>query len=32
MGYNSNFQSLLIYHGLGTGKTATAIAVYNALF
>lgn len=30
--YNSPFRDLLIYHGLGSGKTATAINIYNALY
>lgn len=31
LSYDSNFHSLLIYHGLGSGKTCTAINVYNIL-
>lgn len=30
--YNSPFNSILLYHGVGSGKTATAIEVYNNLF
>jgi len=30
--YRSNFKDILIYHGLGSGKTATAINVYNVLY
>jgi hypothetical protein len=30
--YKSSFKDLLIYHGLGSGKTVTAINVYNILF
>jgi len=30
--YKSNFKDMLIYHGLGSGKTATAINVYNVLY
>jgi len=30
--YNSPFYSLLLYHGLGSGKTATMINVYMNLF
>jgi hypothetical protein len=30
--YRSNFKDMLIYHGLGSGKTATAINVYNVLY
>lgn len=32
LGYNSLYQSILVYHGLGSGKTVTGIGVYNALF
>ena len=30
--YRSPFRDILIYHGLGSGKTATAINVYNMLY
>lgn len=30
--YRSPFKDILIYHGLGSGKTATAINVYNVLY
>ena len=30
--YKSSFKDLLIYHGLGSGKTVTAINIYNILF
>lgn len=30
--YNSIYKSILLYHGVGTGKTATAINIYNMLF
>jgi superfamily II DNA or RNA helicase len=30
--YNSPYTDLLIYHGLGSGKTATAINIYNMLY
>ena len=30
--YNSPYRNMLIYHGLGSGKTATAINIYNMLF
>lgn len=30
--FNSIHRSMLVYHGLGSGKTATAINVYNALY
>jgi len=30
--YRSTNKSILLYHGLGSGKTATAINVYNALY
>jgi len=30
--YRSNYRDALIYHGLGSGKTATAINVYNVLY
>lgn len=32
MDYNSPFNSILLYHGMGSGKTATAINVYNNLY
>lgn len=30
--YNSPYRDILIYHGLGSGKTANAINVYNTLY
>jgi superfamily II DNA or RNA helicase len=30
--YKCSFRDLLIYHGLGSGKTVTAINIYNILF
>jgi len=30
--YKSPYREMLIYHGLGSGKTATAINIYNMLF
>lgn len=30
--YNSPFKDILIYHGLGAGKTVSAINIYNVLF
>ncbi len=30
--YNSQFNSILLYHGVGSGKTATTIEVYNNLY
>ena len=30
--YNSPFHDILIYHGLGSGKTATGINIYNILY
>jgi len=30
--YRSPFKDLLLYHGLGSGKTVTAINVYNVLY
>lgn len=30
--YNSPYNSILLYHGVGSGKTATAIEVYNNLY
>ena len=32
LNFNSPYQSILIYHGLGVGKTATSILTYNELF
>ena len=32
MDYNSPYNSILLYHGMGSGKTATAINVYNNLY
>ena len=32
MKFNSPFRGVLIYHGLGVGKTATSIYVYNELY
>jgi hypothetical protein len=32
MDYRSPYKSIMLYHGLGSGKTATAIATYNALY
>src|SRR5689334_2768679 len=32
LSYNSPYRDILIYHGLGSGKTGTAINVYNALY
>jgi superfamily II DNA or RNA helicase len=32
MDYRSPYKSVMLYHGLGSGKTATAIATYNALY
>lgn len=32
MSYNSPYKDILLYHGLGSGKTATAINIYNALY
>ena len=32
LNYRSPFRDLLIYHGLGSGKTVTAINVYNVLY
>lgn len=32
MDYKSPYRDMLIYHGLGSGKTATAINVYNMLY
>lgn len=30
--FRSPYQDILIYHGLGSGKTASAINIYNALY
>jgi superfamily II DNA or RNA helicase len=30
--YTSPFKDILIYHGLGSGKTATSINIYNVLY
>jgi len=30
--YNGPYHNILIYHGVGTGKTATAINIYNMLY
>lgn len=30
--FKSVYKNILVYHGLGSGKTATAINVYNALY
>ena len=30
--YNSPYRNILIYHGLGSGKTRTAINIYNVLY
>lgn len=32
LSYRSPFKDILVYHGLGSGKTVTAINVYNVLF
>lgn len=32
MDYRSPHKTMLLYHGLGSGKTATAISTYNALY
>jgi len=32
MDYQSPYKSIMLYHGLGSGKTFTAIATYNALY
>ena len=32
LNYRSPFKDILVYHGLGSGKTVTAINVYNVLF
>ena len=30
--YNSPFRNILLYHGLGSGKTITTINLYNTLY
>lgn len=32
LSYKSKFKNALVYHGLGAGKTATAINIYNVLY
>lgn len=32
LNYKSNFKDMLIFHGLGSGKTVSAINIYNVLF
>ncbi len=32
MDYRSPYQDILIYHGLGSGKTISAINIYNMLY
>lgn len=32
MDYNSPYRDILIYHGLGSGKTASSINIYNMLY
>jgi superfamily II DNA or RNA helicase len=32
LNYRSSYKDILIYHGLGSGKTGTAINVYNILY
>jgi superfamily II DNA or RNA helicase len=32
LSYKSSFKDILIYHGLGSGKTVSAINIYNVLF
>ena len=32
LNYNSPFKDILVYHGLGSGKTVSAINIYNVLF
>lgn len=32
MNFNSPYKSILIYHGLGSGKTRSAINIYNVLY
>ena len=31
LNYKSPFKDILVYHGLGSGKTVTAINLYNVL-
>ena len=30
--FKSHYRNILVYHGMGSGKTATAINVYNILY
>jgi hypothetical protein len=32
LNYNSPFRDILVYHGLGSGKTVSAIHIYNTLY
>ena len=32
MDYRSPYKSIMLYHGLGSGKTVTTISIYNSLF
>ena len=32
LNYNSPMKEILVYHGLGSGKTVSAINIYNVLF
>ena len=32
LNYQSPFKDILVYHGLGSGKTVSAINIYNVLF
>ena len=32
MDYRSPYKDILLYHGLGTGKTATTVNIYNVLY
>lgn len=32
LSYNSPYHDILVYHGLGSGKTRTAINIYNVLY
>lgn len=32
LSYNSPYKNILIYHGLGAGKTVSAINIYNTLY
>ena len=32
MDYNSPYHNILLYHGIGSGKTATTINIYNILY